>query len=407
MTHDVVIIGGGLAGCEAAATLLGNGIRNMVLIEQHPSIIKDQSWKTFGATVCAFQLETCVARALDGVTFRTSDVDAGTVLSQSSKPIPCFVLDSLRVYEAYQRRLRSILRTSETVISIEPRGRTYRVVTDKRAYSTRLIVDASGYDSVTDRLLFRTSPGPRAYYTCYGRRYSGCRGDLLRGAYFDFDSPFKLAGSWAYPVDAETVEIGVARFSNSRELEDPHAADELERLLGKYKRLPTYNQVFSDSNPANSSLPIKGHIPLLPRLRIRRDGVYYVGDTKGAVPWTGYGVENALQSGRAAAEAIAHGTKYDYFVAPPAKGMAVLAHLWRCGTEQYRKNPLGLAMLENDEAERFFRGNIDLRFLLRVAWITRKLGVDMLEYVPPSLMLAALLNLPPGRRHYDIFRTTG
>jgi flavin-dependent dehydrogenase len=128
-------------------------------------------------------------------------------------------------------------------------------------------------------------------------------------------------GAWVYPINESQAEIGVARFTSEKEFDDPHYLEKFDSLLEQYKNLTPYKEVFKMETYIKT---MKGYAPLKPRLLIQRNNIYYIGDTKGAIPWSGYGVENALKSGKEAAISIVHKKKYKYYICPPTKGYSIL-----------------------------------------------------------------------------------
>ena len=297
-SKKIIIIGGGVAGLQFAKTMYEQGYNNFLILEKNPSIIKKNSWKTFERTVNNYGLQNSIYLKTKDIHFRTIDIDSLGILQDSIHEIDCYVLNSDKVYKQFENALGSFIETNQQVTEIVRKNGGYEIVTngkpenptDSKKYEADIIIDASGAFSVTDTLL-QNDFQVTSMYTCYCKRFTSCESKhIMNSAYFDFDDAFKLMGSSVYPIDDTTAEIGIARFVGFPELSQSDRINQIESLFDKYLKMEPYNKVFRN---AKYQTTIKGYAPLLPRLELMKNNIYFVGNTKGAVPYSGYGVENA------------------------------------------------------------------------------------------------------------------
>lgn len=394
----IVIIGAGLAGLQCGRTLLSLGETNFIILEKNGSIVKNNSWKTFKPAIEEFNLQKHVFCNIDHIHFRIVDNDNSKLISDITQDIPCYVLDSEGIYNDFGKELGQYTKTDAEVDSITRQGKKYIISGKGFKYETEYIVDASGSHSVVDRLLGYNDFEQNTMYSCYAKRYDNCKTSLiLKSAFFDFDHQFKLMGAWVYPISETQAEIGIARYTSQREFEEPNYLEKFDALVEQYKHLPPYNEVFQNSTYIKT---MKGYAPLKPRVEIQRNNIYYVGDTKGAIPWSGYGVENALKSGKEAALSIIHRKKYKYYVCPPTKGYSILRILWSLDPEkEFRLAATGISGLNKEELFKFYRGKIDLSFFFHCAKISKSQGINTLNKIPFGLIVRVLLGLRLSKKY--------
>lgn len=388
----IIIIGGGLAGLQCGKTLLTLGEKNFLILEKNSSVIKNNSWKTFKPTIEEFGLQDHIFSDIHQIHFRIVDNDRSQLISDITQEIPCYVLDSQRVYTSFEKDLVGYIKTNTEVVSITREGQRYIIFSNNVKFESDIIVDASGSHSIVDKLLGYDDFEQTAMYSCYAKRYDNCNTKLiLNHAFFDFDHQFKLMGAWVYPINETQAEIGIARFTSEKEFDDPHYLEKFDRLLEQYKNLTPYKEVFQNGSYIKT---MKGYAPLKPRLLIQRNNIYYIGDTKGAIPWSGYGVENALKSGKEAALSIIHKKKYKYYICPPPKGYSILRILWSLDPiKEFRIAATGISKLSKKELYKFYRGKIDLSFFFHCAKISRSQGINTLNKIPIGLVIRVLFGL--------------
>lgn len=398
---EIIIIGAGIAGLEAGNSLLNFGKQDFVILEKESTIIKQNSWKSFPNVVKDFNLEDCVARDIDRIFFRAVNVDEMKVISSNSPEIKCYVLDSNKIYQKYQSLLSKYIQTNIIIKDIQylENIKQYMVSTNKVIYYCTYLIDASGSKAVLDDFFQEDWFRQKAFYLCYAKRYSNCNvKQIEHDAYFDFDDPQRYCGCWCYPFADGTAEIGVARFTNKFGISEK-LKTELDGQIEQYKKLMPFKKVFT-SKSTQIGDSISGFCALLPRIKIEKDNRFFIGDTKGAVTYSGYGTENAFRSARKVAESIAFGKKYDYFITPPSAGLAILKLLWNLDPDRLKKQAEGISMLSNENIQKFFQGNIDLSFFMKANKISKKLGNNLISELPKDMIFRILFNKMPIKKDY-------
>lgn len=396
----IVIVGAGLAGLECGRSLLNYGISNFIILEKNNTIVKKNSWKTFPSVVWKFRLESCVATDVNRIFFRSFSLNEQKIIHSNSPSISCSVLDSDKVYAFYNDILKDHIRLNSEVIGVSYDQENYDIsLSDGTHIESFILIDASGAKPISDLYFSDDWFKQGAYYLCYAKRYRNCNSMPIRhDAFFDFDDPLKACGCWCYPIDDTTAEIGVARFTGEFGISDD-LKKELDLQIDQYKKVPPFNEVFGESSEEIAT--ISGFCPLLPRINNRIGNLYCIGDAKGAVPYSGYGTKNALESGRLCAESIAKGKKYNYFVTPPSAGLAILNLLWHLDPMRLKNQARGISMLSSKDVRKFFEGNIDLPFFIRANKISKKLGNNLIGLLPKGMILRVLFNRMPIQKDYD------
>lgn len=401
MRKKIIIIGAGLAGLECGKTLLSNGFRDFLILDRKKELPEAKSWKTFPEVVSDFNLDDCCYGELNEVHFRSINLDELTVLQDNTKTIPSKVLHSEKVYEKYQSLLHPFIRTNQNVARITRSYGLYRIETPDHLYYAEKIIDASGWKAVTDSIRDQGSFKQNAFYTCYARRFSNCDTTMIQNSfYFDFDHPSYLCGSWIYKLDDSHAEIGVARLVGHDELSNPEDLKAVHALFDQYIKMEPFNTIFRN---AHYEKTILGNSPLKPRLDIQKNDIYYVGDAKGTVPYSGYGIQNALESGRAAALSIIHRKKYDYFITPPALGFCLLKILWNTGMS-LRILANGISYLDAANTKKFFTGKIDFPFFKISVQILIKLGFKLSDFLSWQDRFRLFMGLSLSKESYNLTR---
>jgi flavin-dependent dehydrogenase len=295
---------------QCGRTFLSNGESNFIILEKNPSVIKNNSWKTFQPVIEEFNLKEHVFRDINTIHFRVVDNNKSQLISEIKQDIPCYVLNSESIYKDYLRELQIHIKTNAKVESIIKKDDFFIISGQDFKYEAKILIDASGSHSIVDKLLGYNDFEQNTMYCCYAIRYDNCNTNLIRNsAFFDFDHQFELMGAWVYPINETQAEIGIARYTSKKEFDEPNYLEKFNSLIEQYKKLPPYKDIFQNGIYVKT---MKGYAPLKPREFIQRNNIYYIGDTKGAIPWSGYGVENALKSGKEAALSIMNNKKYKY-----------------------------------------------------------------------------------------------
>lgn len=396
----IIIIGAGLAGLQCGRTLLEHNITDFIILEKNKSIFKDNSWKTFPAVVKEFGLEACYCDTLQSLHLRTIDLQQAEILTDEVKEVTSYILDPEKVYQSFNDRLEDYIKTNSYVKKLERNGAVYTIHTSADSYEAEIIIDASGIHAVGKELCENPEPPSPMYFTCYTKRYINCNPELIKGSTFiDFESPFYLMGSWIYKLNDNTVDIGIARISRTKELEDREAVKELDTIFERYvTRFSPFKEVIES---AAFSKIIMGHVPLIPRMKISSENLYVIGDTKGAIPYSGYGVQNALESGNEAALSILKNKKYRYFITRPIAGLTALKLIVTTGNKA-RHVMQAMAMHSNKTTLNYFMGKINLFFFIKSMFLLMKKGISINKYIPFSTILRLTFSMKPTKKEFTI-----
>jgi flavin-dependent dehydrogenase len=235
-----------------------------------------------------------------------------------------------------------------------------------------------------------------AYFTCYGKRFTNCNIPDKAPSFFDFESP-ELFGTWCYPVNDVTLEIGVSRYSKELELEKNKK--KLDDLLNEYSLLSPFDEYLKGSTEADS---IYGSIPLLPRPYNIKDGVIFIGDSKGTC-YSGQGLFNALYSAKHASEFFLSGKKYKYNVCQPLRNIGFLQMVWGLDAGDFRTLFKNIVKFSEEDLFKFLTGTIDNKFMLHaVKNVPKELRRVIAKNVNIPLLIRSFFN---GKLKKKDFRT--
>lgn len=390
MKKKIVIIGAGLAGLQCGKSLLQNGIKDFIILEKRKNIIRKISWKTFPDVVSNFNLQVGIVNELSEVHFRSCDLESNLILQDNIQNLRCTILDSKKIYQKYETELKEYISINQNVVSINKRSEKYIVNTETQELVSDIIVDASGIENIVDKLLTNRK-SQKAYMPCYGKRFKNCNSNLVKGKfYFDFDNPFTLFGGWMYDLGGGVVELGVATYSDKRDMTELKLYDEYEKTFMMLIKNYPFCEVFKDSTHIET---LTGDIPLTTRVKIFHDNIYYIGDSKGTVPFSGYGIQNSLESAQEAAFSIIKNHAYEYFITPPGIGMSIIKGLW-CSGYDLRKIVNGISFLSEQETSRVFHGKIDYQFFEKATDILRRMDLDANRILDYQIVSDSTFTLP-------------
>jgi flavin-dependent dehydrogenase len=307
------------------------------------------------------------------------------------------ILDSKKVYSHYERILKDKIVLDCEVKGIEKKQDGFLINTSKGNYGSEILVDASGVSNVSDYFFNNGWFRQAAYFTCYGKRFSNCNIPKDAPSFFDFESP-ELFGTWCYPVNNDTLELGVSRYSKKIEVESNK--DELEILLEKYCKLSPFNEYLKGSTPGEV---VKGNIPLLPRPYNINNGVIFIGDAKGTC-YSGQGLFNALYSAKAAADYLLNGKDYEYSVCQPLRNIGFLNMVSQLNAQEFRILFKNITKFSGNDLFKFLTGTIDNEFMVHALKSTPKeLRSVIARITDKSMLLRSFFNGKPKKSDYNIW----
>jgi flavin-dependent dehydrogenase len=313
--YDVVIVGGGLAGLSAAATIACSSDAAIAILEQHTIGSNNPTPMTFADVVERFGLEDHIVGRYRRFTFHSR------LGNRSSHTFDACRLVAFN----YRAACDALLRRSQAngdVTLIRGRAIGLRRTSDagwqidtgtEQTILTPLLIDASGRGLFATRAL--SLPGPGKFSHCLGQVWSGCTVPDPEEAFFLAPSDrFGDGGGWLYPLGDGQASFGYATLSTSPAYPGKAVKERYHRAQREFK---PYADWLAVAQPGRVEA---GTIPICPPRRFVYPGLLLIGDAAGqATIWSCMGSEPALVSGQMAGQAAceAH-RRHDY--SPAALG---------------------------------------------------------------------------------------
>jgi flavin-dependent dehydrogenase len=295
---DVIVVGGGLAGLSAAATLAADGGPRVLLVERLGLASNLTTPMTFADVPARYGLERAVTARYRGFVFHSPLGNR----SQHDFAAPELVaLDYGQAGTLLWERAHAggvILRRAAALgLQRDRRGWLVRL-SDGATVHAPLLLDASGRALFTHRAL--GLPAPRQFSHCYGLLLENCPAPDPELAYFLAPSArYGSGGGWFYPLDGGRASFGYAELSTDRVFPS-------RRLQAGFRRALAEFQPYADWARRGRVRRVEvGSIPIFPLRRLAYDGLVIAGDAAGqATIWSCMGSAAALEAGELAAAAV-------------------------------------------------------------------------------------------------------
>lgn len=284
---DVIVIGGGPAGSEAAYHLSNNGIR-VLLIEKRPM----PRYKPCGGVI-SVRAQRYLGFPLppDLVNHECRDIRVrfGKKCTQIKSEEPFGILANRRKFDEFlmgrtvQNGVRLI---NETVLSVSNRGSHVTVHTENQNYAAPLAIIAAGASSRLNRLVRRKDPPRDMIFTIsQDFEYQGVA-DSEAAVFIDYGT-VKHGYGWVFNHGSYR-SVGIGVISSNRRL----ALHTMRKFWNKQGFPP------ERLHPTGCFLPLGGISRELVGLRL-----ILAGDSAGLVdPMSGEGIAFAIRSGQLAAK---------------------------------------------------------------------------------------------------------
>lgn len=321
-SFDLLVIGAGPAGCAAAITAAGQGLRVGVI--DKAVFPRDK--------ICGDGLTTNALRYLDRLGVSLSEARSTSVVSDVllRSPYGREVHLALPDREGQGRRYASVVQRAEldqalfeaasgvadvrggwALDALELTAHGARATVSARGSTHRLdapwVIAADGMWSPTRRALGLAVPGYRGDWHGFRQYFHGVTGDAARALVVSFEPDILPGYFWAFPLADGRANVG---FGVQRPgLGVQTKVENVQRMAGLWPQIlqrPHIREFLGEHAEAESqhrAWPIPARISQVPLVHGR---VLFVGDAAAACdPMTGEGIGQALQTGVSAAEAVA------------------------------------------------------------------------------------------------------
>lgn len=337
MTHDVVIVGAGPGGSNAAAVLLDAGL-TVAQVDKAPFPRVKPCGGALTVKACRslrLEIEPSLRSRFASFEFNLWNEGRSTFTYRSEMLSMVLRSQFDEHLVAQNRRRRGFtFWDDEPVEAIEWKQGLFRVRTGRRDLDARQLIGADGAYSIVNRTFGISRPCARATAVEVNLPRADVEGDLPGHPCFDFGA---IPGGygWVFPRDDQ---LSVGLYTLAGGIKDYRARlaryVEARGIVVRGDPLATFEAHL---------IPVGGH-----RLAVPEAPVYLVGDAGGfADALTGEGIYHALESGRLAGEtavrvARGRGTHRRYYRRLWRSVLCDTYLSYRCSGPFYRK--LGTAM---------------------------------------------------------------
>ena len=201
---DVLIVGGGLAGCSAAYHLGRLGVDGVIVCERMSGKAFDGYHRTCGEAVSTRMAaasglpDTCAVRTVSNIDLRCGNVDIDI-------PVDGMIIDRLALLSRMKQDSGAEF-VKGSVTDVREADGGYIVTCSGQEYFCRYLIGADGAFSIVRKRLFGTGPDVR--FAAVNNLVSGDSGDGALG--FEVSERYPGAYRWDFPSKDGLRSIGYA-----------------------------------------------------------------------------------------------------------------------------------------------------------------------------------------------------